>query len=71
MRRLQLPSDARARLAGALVRSLDDDDETPLDQAEYDAAWAAEIGRRLDEVDCGTAKTTSWSEARRQILADC
>lgn len=33
------------------------------------AAWEAEIGKRIDELDSGKAKTTSWSEVRRRNLA--
>lgn len=65
---LQLPAEARAQLAGALVSSLDD--EEPLDQPAYDAAWGTEIARRLDEVDQGTVEAMSWTDARRQILGD-
>jgi putative addiction module component (TIGR02574 family) len=66
---LQLPSEARARLAAELLRSLDDEEE-PLDQAEYDAAWGAVIERRLREIESGAVKAVPWSEARRRILSD-
>lgn len=60
---LSLPAEERAALAGALIESLDADVD---EEAE---AWSAEIPRRLDRVDVGVAKTVSWSEARRRILA--
>jgi putative addiction module component (TIGR02574 family) len=43
---LRLPLTARARLAGDLLESLDGED-----QGEVDAAWAAEIERRLKDGD--------------------
>src|SRR5438094_901081 len=30
------------------------------------AAWEAEIGKRVTELDSGKAKTTSWAEVRRR-----
>jgi putative addiction module component (TIGR02574 family) len=60
---MQLPDDERADLAGKLIASLDlevDDDA--------DEAWAAEIARRVAEIENGTAKTIPWEEARRIIF---
>jgi putative addiction module component (TIGR02574 family) len=61
---LHLPAEERAALAGALIESLD-----PEVDEDVEAAWSAEIRRRLDKVDAGVAKTVPWSEARRRILA--
>ena len=33
------------------------------------AAWEAEVGKRVAELDSGKAKTTSWPEVRRRNLA--
>lgn len=66
---LQLPKDARARLVAELLRSLDDQDE-PLDQAEYDAAWSGVIERRLRELESGAVKPVPWPEARSRIARD-
>jgi putative addiction module component (TIGR02574 family) len=33
------------------------------------AAWEAEIGKRVTELDSGEVKTTSWAEVRRRNLA--
>jgi putative addiction module component (TIGR02574 family) len=33
------------------------------------AAWEAEIGKRIADLDSGKAKTTSWGEVRRRNLA--
>lgn len=61
---LQLPPEQRAALAGELIQSLD-----PLVDEDAEAAWSAEIRRRLERLDSGLAKTVPWSEARRRILA--
>ena len=61
---LHLPAEERAALAGALIESLD----LEVDE-DVEAAWSAEISRRLERVDAGVAKTIPWSEARRRIFA--
>ena len=61
---LQLPPEERAALAGELIQSLDSEVD---DDAE--AAWSAEIRRRIEQLDAGLAKTVPWAEARRRILA--
>jgi putative addiction module component (TIGR02574 family) len=33
------------------------------------AAWQAEIGKRITELDSGKAKTIAWEEVRRRNLA--
>lgn len=62
---LSLPTEARARLAVDLLRSLDDEIEP--DGAEYDAAWGIEIEERLRAVDAGQVKPVPWAEARERI----
>ena len=59
---LKLPPEARAALAGSLLDSLDQE----VDE-DAEAAWHAEIDRRLRELDSGTVKPIPWSEARRRI----
>jgi len=59
---LRLPPEARAALAGSLIDSLE---EAIDDTAE--AEWAAEIAKRLRELDSSKVKTVPWSEARRAI----
>ncbi len=61
-----LPPEDRARLAEELLASLE---ENP--SSEVDAAWDAEIQRRIAEVEAGTAELVPAEEvfARvRQIL---
>ncbi|MBX7114666.1 MAG: addiction module protein [Myxococcaceae bacterium] len=60
---LKLPGDARAALAGRLLDSLDQEVD---ENAE--AAWSAEISKRLARLDSGVVKAVSWAEARRAIL---
>jgi putative addiction module component (TIGR02574 family) len=59
---LLLPTEARAALAGELIQSLEDHVDEDAEEA-----WSAEIRRRLDELDAGTAKTIPWREARRRL----
>jgi putative addiction module component (TIGR02574 family) len=60
---LQLPENERADLAGHLLDSLEDD-LSPVDEA----AWNAELQRRLDEIDNGEVRPIPWAEAQRMIL---
>jgi len=62
---LQLPESARAALAGSLIDSLDDEVDEDAEQA-----WSAEIARRLDELNSGSATMVSWSQARRRIFGE-
>jgi putative addiction module component (TIGR02574 family) len=48
---LRLSVEDRARLARELIESLDELGD--VDQAAVDAAWAAEVERRLKELDTG------------------
>lgn len=59
---LQLPDEDRARLAGQLIESLDqegDEDVVP--------AWAEEIAQRLRDIDQGKVTPVPWDTARRII----
>jgi putative addiction module component (TIGR02574 family) len=60
---LKLPVEARAALAGTLLDSLDEE----VDE-DVEAAWSAEIARRVRELEDGSVKTVPWSEVRRSIL---
>jgi putative addiction module component (TIGR02574 family) len=60
---LKLPPEGRAALAGALLDSLDQE----VDQ-DAEAAWeAAEISRRLRDLDSCTVRPMPWSEAHLKI----
>ena len=59
---LALPPGARAALAGSLIDSLDDE----VDEGA-EAAWEAEITRRLEQLNSGKVKPIPWSAARRRL----
>jgi putative addiction module component (TIGR02574 family) len=61
-RAMQLPPEARAALAGSLLESLDD-----VVDPDAEAAWAAEIERRVEQIDSGAVKLEPWSEVRNKI----
>ena len=60
---LKLPPEARAALAGSLIESLD----TKVDD-DVEAAWEAEISRRIRDVDAGKVALIPWSEVRRRLI---
>jgi putative addiction module component (TIGR02574 family) len=53
---LKLTAEERARLADRLIASLSDD-------AEIEDAWAAEVERRIAEIEAGRAKVIPAAEA--------
>jgi putative addiction module component (TIGR02574 family) len=59
---LRLSDEERAAIAGELIESLD-----PEVDADAEAAWSAEIHRRVEELKAGRAETVPWAEARRRI----
>jgi putative addiction module component (TIGR02574 family) len=62
---LKLPAGERADLASCLFASLDQEPFLPLDPS-----WEAEIKRRIQEIDNGTAVMIPWEEARKRIFGD-
>lgn len=61
---LSLSIEEREALADSLISNLDG----KVDEGAQ-AAWEAEIGKRVAELDSGKAKTTSWAEVRKRNLA--
>ena len=61
---LALPPDARASIADSLLESLDQEFE-----AGASEEWEREIQKRIAEVEAGTVKTISWSDAREQLMS--
>ena len=59
---LLLPPKARADIAGTLLRSLDAREDPNVEEA-----WAAEVERRVVEVDSGTVKLVPWDRVRRRL----
>lgn len=54
----------RADLAGLLLESLDDEPDE-----DVEAAWAAEIERRVAELDAGTVASIPWEQVRQRLTA--
>jgi putative addiction module component (TIGR02574 family) len=61
---MNLPLDERARLAEELLASLDEKEE------DVEAAWAAEIQRRAQEVRDGSAPGEEWRNVLRRIQGE-
>ena len=59
----ELSEHDRATLAGLLIESLEGEPDPGVE-----AAWAAEIERRVAELDAGTVKTIPWEEVRQRLL---
>ena len=59
---LQLPPKARADIAGTLLRSLDATEDPGVEEA-----WAAEVDRRVADVDSGKVKLVSWDRVRKRL----
>jgi putative addiction module component (TIGR02574 family) len=59
----ELSEKDRADLAGLLIESLEGQPEP-----DVEAAWAAEIERRVAELDAGVVKTIPWEEVRQRLI---
>ena len=64
----ELPVDQRILLANTLWESVERG-EFDATEAEVDAAWDAEIGRRVGEIKAGTAVTYSLQEVEADLRA--
>jgi putative addiction module component (TIGR02574 family) len=64
-----LSDEDREKLLVALHQSLEPDDGDTLSQPEWDAAWAAEIDRRLKELAEGRARTYTHQEVMAELRA--
>ena len=62
---VQLPARDRAILVSLLIETLD-----PISEPDVEAAWSAEIDRRLTEVEAGTVKLIRWEEVRAELLGE-
>jgi putative addiction module component (TIGR02574 family) len=59
----ELSEQDRATLAGLLIESLEGEPDP-----DVEAVWAAEIERRVAELDAGTVQTIPWEEVRQRLL---
>ena len=64
---LALSHEDRGRLVDALLRSFEAEDELSGD--EWEAAWTAELDRRLRDFDEGRTKAIPFEQAMDQIRA--
>ena len=62
---LRLEPETRAELAAELLASLDG----PADP-NAEAAWDAEIDRRIAAIEVGTIKLEPWEQVKRRIEKD-
>ena len=61
---LQLPSEARAAIAGSLLDSLDSAADENIEQS-----WRAEIEQRLMQLDGGTVELVPWDQVQTRLRA--
>jgi putative addiction module component (TIGR02574 family) len=66
---LALPREERARLANALQESLERGGDEAASDAEWEAAWSAELERRLRDFDEGRATAISYEEFKSRMRA--
>jgi putative addiction module component (TIGR02574 family) len=62
---VDLSEHDRATLAGLLIESLEGEPDP-----DVEAAWAAEIERRVAEVEAGTVKTIPWKKSDSACSTD-
>ena len=62
---LALPTDDRARVAAALIASLEEEGK---DQ-DVEEAWAVEIEHRAERVLAGESQGASWEEVQERPLS--
>jgi hypothetical protein len=66
---LRLPDAERGKLAMQLLRTLEPEDEDEMSKDEWEAAWSAEIDRRVREVDDGSAELLDGDEVLAESRA--
>ena len=59
---LNLPSDARAKLALDLIESLE-----KLSASEIESLWMVEAARRADQIDCGAVELFDGEAVAAQV----
>ena len=64
---MQLPLADRVALANAMLNSIEPSTGSDVPQEEVDAAWDAEIARRIDDIDSGRVSTIPSSEVWKRI----
>ncbi|HET7506490.1 MAG TPA: addiction module protein [Kofleriaceae bacterium] len=64
-----LSVEEREKLLDELARSLEPVDGKVLTQDEWNAAWAAELDRRIRDLESGRAKTYSHEQVMAKLWA--
>lgn len=59
---MDLDDDARVRLVGLLIQSLDIEAENGIE-----SAWLIEIEHRMESLDSGKTNTVSWKEVKERL----
>jgi putative addiction module component (TIGR02574 family) len=59
---LRLDAESRAALAAELLASLDGPED-----GDAEAAWSAEIERRVAQIEAGTTRLEPWEDVKRRI----
>ncbi len=59
---LTLDTRERAEIAAQLIASLDGEPDQ-----DVEAAWAAEVDRRIEAVEAGRAKLVSWGDVEHGV----
>jgi putative addiction module component (TIGR02574 family) len=59
---LALSKPERAKLADALLQSIEDDGD---DVGTHDEEWAVEVKKRLSDMKSGAARSVPWADVRR------
>ena len=67
---LALDRQDRAEVLHRGIRSLEMDDAVDEEQAEVDAAWRAELRRRIDEIESGKVELLDADESHAQLRAE-
>ena len=65
---LKLSEGERARFAAAVLASLDDPEPSREEQAVIEAAWSAEIKRRLEQFKAD-GRAIPWDQVRAKMRA--
>ena len=66
---LELPDEDRGALAALLLRSLEPDDGDEITGEAWEAAWGAELDRRLREVTEGTIERVDGDQVAAEVRA--
>jgi putative addiction module component (TIGR02574 family) len=59
---LTLDTRERADVAAKLIASLDGEPDE-----DVEAAWAAEVARRIDDIEAGRVKLVPWEDVERRV----